>query len=62
VSEEKSNDLNDLIKRFWQLEVKDVDEEQHILSKDDSREKRIHYRPLKNVCFTKSALCGKPMT
>jgi hypothetical protein len=55
VSEEKSNDLNELIKSFWQLEVKVVEEEQHILSKDDSRGKRIYYRPLKNVCYTKSA-------
>ncbi|KZS03971.1 Uncharacterized protein APZ42_033167 [Daphnia magna] len=49
VSEECSEDLNELVKRFWQLEAKDVDMEQPVLSEDDLRGKRILESTVKKV-------------
>ncbi|XP_045036866.1 uncharacterized protein LOC116919330 [Daphnia magna] len=50
VSEERREDLNELVKRFWQLEEKDVEEEPPVLSEDDLRGKRILDRTIRNVC------------
>jgi hypothetical protein len=50
VTEERSEDLNELMKRFCQLKEKDVNGEQPVLSEDDLRGKRLLHRTVKKVC------------
>lgn len=50
VSEERPEDLNELVKKFLQLEAKDVDVEQSFLSEEDLCGKRILEESVKNVC------------